>query len=78
MGEVDFGFEGFGEGVGDGYAIDKSVAGEEFVEHDAEGPDVGAAIDGPASGLFGGHIGGDTEDEPCFGGARREGPEGLG
>lgn len=58
--------EGFGEGVGDvgedfGHASDDGVgvlAGEEFVEDDAEGVDIGADVDevGVAAGLFGGHV----------------------
>jgi hypothetical protein len=67
--EVDFGFEDFGKCVGDGFAIEEFLAGEEFENNDAEGPNVGAAVDGLAGGLFWGHVGGGAQDESGFGGA---------
>src|SRR5262249_43128113 len=39
-------------------AIEEAVAGEHFVGDDAEGPDVGAAVDFFAAGLLGRHVGG--------------------
>ena len=49
-----------GEGVSDGFAVEEPFAGEEFLEHDAERPDVGAAVD-----IFSGG----AENQSGFGGA---------
>ena len=43
-------------------AFEQAASGEHFAEHDAEGPDVGALVDGLAAGLLGAHIGGGAED----------------
>ena len=45
---------------------------QHLVEHDAERPDVGAAIDGSALRLLGRHVGGGAEDHPHLRRARGE------
>ena len=52
------------EYVRHGLAVEEPLAREHLEEHDAEGPDVGALVHGPAAGLLGGHVGGGAEDEP--------------
>jgi hypothetical protein len=52
------------DGVGGGLADERSFAGEQLVEHDAERPDVGALVDGSAAGLLRRHVGRRTEDHP--------------
>ena len=49
-----------------------SPAGQHFEEDDAEGPDIGAAIDRLPARLLRGHIGGRTDYRPVLCGARRE------
>src|SRR5262249_54599548 len=44
------------------FAIEEAVAGEHFVGDDAEGPDVGAAVDFLSAGLLGRHIGGGAQE----------------
>ena len=39
------------------------LAGQHLEQHDAEGPDVGALVDGLAPRLLGGHVGGGAEDQ---------------
>jgi len=36
---------------------ERTLAGGEFIQHGAEGPDVGAAVGGFAAQLLGGHVG---------------------
>ena len=45
-----------GESVGNGFAFESHFAGEHFVEHGAEGPDVGTTVNHFAAGLFRGHV----------------------
>ena len=54
-------------------AVEEPLAGEHLEEHDAEGPDVGALVDGPAARLLGRHVGGGAEDEPGRGAGVGEG-----
>ena len=51
-----------GERDRDVVAQERTPAGQHLVEHDAEGPDIGAAIDRAPAGLFRRHIGGRAED----------------
>ena len=51
--------------LGDVFAVEGPRAGEHFEEHGAEGPDVGAAIDGLALGLLRRHVGGRAQDHPA-------------
>ena len=48
--------------VRDRVADERSVPGDHFVQHHAERPDVGAAIDLAALGLFGRHVRRGTDD----------------
>ena len=43
-------------------AVERAPPRQHLVEHDAERPDVGAAIDGAAARLLGRHVGGRAED----------------
>ena len=47
--------------------LEETPTGEHFVEHDAEGPDVGAAIDAPALRLLRGHVRRRAENEAELG-----------
>ena len=58
--------------MGNGLAVEESAACQEFVEHDSEGPDIGAAVDRLAGGLLGGHVSGGAEDEAGLGGPHGE------
>jgi hypothetical protein len=78
--EVGLVFDHGGEGFGHVLALKKPLAGEHFVEHDAESPDVDALVDNFAARLLRRHIGGGAEDDAharghCFswgvGGERR-------
>ena len=62
------------ERLGDRLAVEQPRAGEHLVEHDAEGPDVGALVDGLAARLLGRHVGGGAEDHA----GRRHGGRGDG
>ena len=57
--------------VRDVVARERAAAGEHLVEHDAEGPDVGALVDGLAARLLGRHVGRRAEDHAHL---RRRGP----
>jgi hypothetical protein len=72
-GEIGVNGEDGGQGVGDGFAIEEAFAGEEFVEYNAEGEDVGAFVDGFTAGLFGAHVAGGAQDEAGGGGGEGEG-----
>ena len=50
------------EDVGDVVAGEQALAGEHLEQHDAERPDVGALVDGPAARLLGRHVGRGAED----------------
>src|SRR5689334_22759331 len=69
---VDGVLENRGQGVGDGFAGEEALAGEQLVKDDTEAPDIGAAIDGFAGGLFRSHVGGGAEDQAGLGGADGE------
>ena len=60
------------EDVAHRLAREQPPAGEHLVEQDAEGPDVGALVDGLAPGLLGRHVGGRAEDDPGGGSRVRE------
>jgi hypothetical protein len=62
-----------GEHVGDRVTFEQPLAGEHLVEHDPEGPDVGAFVDRLALGLFGRHVGGGADDHAHLCRARRKG-----
>ena len=47
--------------------LEQPLAGEHFVEHHAEGPDVGAFVYRLAFGLLGRHVGGGAEDHAGLG-----------
>src|SRR5579864_4306221 len=47
------------------------AAGEDLVEHCAEGPNVGALVDWASASLLGSHVGRGTEDGSSFGGPQR-------
>ncbi len=47
------------------------LAGNHLQQHHAEGPDVGAPVDGLAAGLLGAHVGGGAEQ--CTDGGHRRG-----
>ena len=53
-----------GQKVGHAVARKRGSAGEHFVEHAAECPDVGARVERLAGRLLGAHVGGGTEDNP--------------
>ena len=52
-----------GQDVRDRLAVEEPAAGQHLEQHDAEGPDVGALVDGLAPRLLGGHVGGGAEDQ---------------
>ena len=54
--------ENLGDGVRGRVTWKGRTAGEHFVEHAAEGPDVSAPIDAQTARLLGAHIGGSTDD----------------
>ena len=56
-------FDDRGKSVGNGFAVKRHLAGEHFVQHAAEGPDVRAAVRGFAAGLLGGHVGCGADDD---------------
>ena len=51
-GDVDGVLENCREGVADRFIGEKVPAGEEFAEHDFEGPNIGALVDGLADSLL--------------------------
>ena len=59
--------------VGHGLAGIHGLAGEHLHQHDAEGPDVGAAVHGFAPGLLGAHVGGGAHEDPDSGHLSRHG-----
>jgi hypothetical protein len=54
------------EGADAGVAFEGAAAGEHFIEHGAEGEDVGAGIELFGVHLFGGHVGDGSEDVAVF------------
>ena len=48
-------------------AVERPRAGDHLVEHDAEGEDVRAVVDGAPLGLLGRHVGGGAEDHALHG-----------
>ncbi len=65
--EVGGVLEHAGEDVRHRLAVEEAPAGEHLVEHDAERPDVGAAVDRSAGRLLGRHVGGGAEDDAELG-----------
>ena len=55
-----------GQHVAHGLASEEPSANQHLEEHNAEGPDVGALVDGLSSRLLGGHVRGGTEDDACL------------
>ena len=53
--------------VGDVFAVERAAPGQHLEQHDAERPDVGAAIDGLAARLLGRHVRGRPEDHADLG-----------
>ncbi len=73
-GVIGFAGEHGGERIRDGFAAaEQHFSGQEFVENDAEGPDIGAAVHDFAARLFRGHVGGGAEDHAGLGHGEREG-----
>lgn len=58
VGEAIVGSGGGGPGGDRAQAVEVVAGGEELAEHDAEGVDVGAGVDGPAGELLGGRVAG--------------------
>ena len=71
--EVGRVLEDAGEDVRHGLAVEEPPAGEHLVEHDAERPDVGAAVDGGAGRLLRRHVGRGAEDHAHLRAVRRGG-----
>ena len=61
------GAEDGGQTVGDGLAAEDATAGEAFVEHTAEGPDITASVHLTAPCLLGAHVGGGAHDHALLG-----------
>ena len=72
-GEVGLAGQHRREHVAHRLAVEEPAAGEHLVEHDAEGPDVGATIRRPAARLLRRHVGGGAEDEAGGGAGAGEG-----
>ena len=70
--DVDIAFDDVGQRMGNGLAVEEAFACQQFVEDDAEGPDVGSAVDGLAGGLLGAHVAGGAEDQAGLGWAHGE------
>ncbi len=70
--EVELGAQHAREQIGDGLAGEESAPGQHLPEHDAERPEVGAAVERPAARLLGGHVGGGAEDDPLDGAVARD------
>ena len=62
-----------GQDLRDRLAPERPPRGQHLVKHDAESPDVGALVHGPAPRLLGRHVGGGAEDEARLGPGVREG-----
>ena len=62
-----FAADDVGENVGRGFADEGLFAGKHFEQDAAEGPDVGAAVEWFAFGLFGRHVGGGAENDAGHG-----------
>jgi hypothetical protein len=60
------------EHFADVFAVERLAAGEHLVEDDAKGPNVGALVDGPTSGLLGTHVGCGAKDDSGLRGVRRQ------
>ena len=75
VGEIDLRAEHGGQRMGDRLAVEQPLAGQQLVQHDAEGPDVAAAVGRLAGGLLGTHVGGGAENHAGLrpGGGHRRG-----
>jgi hypothetical protein len=71
--EVGLAFDYGGESVDHAVATKGGAAGEHLEENAAEGPEVGALVDGLASGLLGAHVSGGAQDHADLGGADADG-----
>jgi len=72
--EIGLAADDRGERIGDRLAAaEEHGAGEHLVEDDAEGPDIGAAIDGLAARLLRRHVGRGAENHARLGHGQREG-----
>jgi hypothetical protein len=71
-GDVCFFVEDAAEDFYDGVALEEAFACEHFVQHDAEGENIGAFVGGLAFGLLGGHVGGGAEDGTGYGSTHGE------
>jgi hypothetical protein len=60
------------EDVGQVLALEQAFACDEFVEHHAEGPDIGAAVGFFAASLLGSHIGWSAKHGSLNGTAERQ------
>src|SRR6185295_13541405 len=68
-GPVGFAFENASNGVGYRFTGERALAGEHFVHHTAEGPDVRALVDGAPARLLRAHISRGAEDDTVAGAA---------
>ena len=62
-----------GERHRDVLGVERAPAREHFEQHAAEGPDVGALVDGLAARLLGAHVGGGAENDADARGRERQG-----
>ena len=66
-------FEDGAQRLDGGVAFERALAGEDLVEDDAEGEDVGAGVERFAAYLFGRHVADGAEDQAGLGGGAFEG-----
>ena len=65
-----FFFENRGEYVGNGFALEQSLAGQHLVDHNTEGPNVGALVDRFPARLLRRHICGGTHNHSRLRGSK--------